>query len=65
MTSPDAPDPWILDPAVFPRRLELDLPEPLLEKLQKLAERSGRDLEEIAISLIDQQLSMQVDEPPV
>jgi len=65
MSSPDAPDPWILDPAFFPRRLELDLPEPLLEKLQQLAERSGRDLEEVALSLLDQQLSLQADEPPV
>lgn len=47
---------WRLDPEHFPRRLELRLPERILRQLDLIAELTGRDRDEIALSLIDQQL---------
>jgi plasmid stability protein len=44
----------------MPKRLSLDLPEPVLAKLRELAARSGRSVDEIALDLIEAQLS---DEP--
>lgn len=59
---------WRLDPQRLPRRVELELSEPSLRRLRDLAERSGRDLEEIVLELLDQQLSSKPgggDEPPL
>ena len=55
--TPPAAKRWRLDPARLPLRLELEMPEMLLQRLQLLSERSGRDLDEIVISLLDRQLS--------
>lgn len=55
-----AGDPWVLDPRRMPKRLSLDLPEPVLARLQERAARSGRSVDEIALDLIEAQLS---DEP--
>jgi hypothetical protein len=44
----------------MPHRLVLDLPELVLAKLRELAARSGRSVDEIALDLIEAQLS---DEP--
>ena len=52
-----AGDPWVLDPRRMPRRLVLDLPEPVLARLRELAARSGRSVDEIALDLIEAQLS--------
>jgi predicted DNA-binding protein len=42
--------------ADLPRRLELDLPPPVLERLQQLSQRSGRSIDELALELIDRAL---------
>ena len=52
-----AGDPWVLDPRRMPHRLVLDLPELVLAKLRELAARSGRSVDEIALDLIEAQLS--------
>lgn len=52
-----AADPWRLDPRQMPQRLSLDLPQPVLDRLRQLASRSGRSVDEIALDLIEAQLS--------
>ena len=48
------PDPrFRLDPARLPRRFDLTLSPELTERLQELATRSGRDLEELIIEALD------------
>lgn len=49
-----------LDPARFPRRLELELSEPLLQHLEELAMRSGRSIDDVITELLSRQM-----EPPI
>lgn len=51
------PAPLRLEPHQLPRRLELELPAPILARLEEMARACGRDLDEMALTLIDQQLS--------
>ena len=61
---PEEPDPrFRLDPARFPQRLELDLPEELVERLQRIAEQKDRSLSELIHNLVCQQLKEQAKEP--
>jgi len=57
---PDSPageaEPLRLDPAVFPRRLELQLSTEAHEQLLRLAAESGRSPSELAEHLISQSL---------
>ena len=48
-----------LDPARFPKRLDLELSEPLLRHLEELAMRSGRSLNEVITEILSRQM-----EPP-
>jgi hypothetical protein len=43
-----------LDPSRMPQRLELDLPEELLEQLMRQAERSHRSLPELIAHILSQ-----------
>lgn len=65
---PEGEERWRLDPERFPRQVVLELPEPLLEQLQQLAECRGRNLGEIVVDLLDRQLHPQgcndQEEPP-
>jgi hypothetical protein len=54
-------DRYRLDPSKFPRRLELELDPAALRQLEALAERSGRDLSEVATDLFSR---MMRDLPP-
>lgn len=45
-----------LDPAKFPKRLELELNESLLHHLEERAARSGRSLNDLISELLCQQL---------
>lgn len=58
MTPDPAPsdEHWRPDPDQLPQRLELELPASSLRRLQELAARCGRDLDEIILALLDQQL---------
>lgn len=51
------PNPWSLDPDRLPRAVAVELPEGLWRALLERARQSGRDFSEIALELIDQQLS--------
>lgn len=55
--TPDQPIAWSLDPDRFPRAVSVELSDALWRALLQRARRSGRDISEIALELIDQQLS--------
>jgi hypothetical protein len=62
--APEETDPrFRLDPARFPQRLELDLPEELVERLQRIAEQKDRSLSELIHNLVCQQLKEQAKDP--
>jgi len=44
------------DPNLFPRRLELELPAEMVERLQRRADRSGLCLAEVVVELLSAQL---------
>jgi hypothetical protein len=48
-----------LDPSLFPRRLELELPAEMIELLQRRADHSGRCLADVVVEM----LSAQLDSP--
>jgi len=62
---PDDDDPqrYRLDPAKFPRRLELELDPAVLRRLEALAERSGRSISEVAAELFGRVLGDSSPEP--
>ena len=41
-----------LDPKDFPRRIDLEVPEEVLEYLQRISERTGRSVSEIAAAIV-------------
>lgn len=49
-----------LDPARFPKRLDLELSEPLLQRLEELAMRSGRSIDDVITEILSRQM-----EPPI
>ena len=50
------PDPrFRLNPARLPRQIDLTLSPKLLERLEQLAARRSRSLDELVVELIDQQ----------
>lgn len=50
-------DPWKLDPAQFPRRLELELTDAVLGRLEQLSARTGRPVRDLAADLLAQAAS--------
>ncbi|MGA1713476.1 MAG: Arc family DNA-binding protein [bacterium] len=54
-------DRYRLDPDKFPKQLELDLPPEVLDRLQEVATRSGRSVNELILEVLDQYLQ---DPPP-
>jgi hypothetical protein len=56
----DEGEAYRLDPRQFPRRLELELSEEVLEAMQKLADATGRSVSEIATDI----LSRGIEEHP-
>jgi len=55
----DAEERYRLDPAKFPRRIDLELSEPLLSHLEQMAARRGSSIND----LITEMLSRQLDQP--
>ena len=45
-----------LDPARFPKRLDLELSETLLQHLEELARRRGRSLNEVITEILSRQM---------
>lgn len=52
----DAEQRYRLDPAKFPRRIDLELSEPLLSHLEQLADRSGRSIDDLITEMLSRQL---------
>ncbi len=57
------PDRYKLDPSKFPKRLDLELDPAALRHLQAIAERSGRDLSEVAADLFSRMMRELPPEP--
>lgn len=51
-----------LDPSRFPQRLDLELDPVVIERLQELADRSGRSISEVAAELLGRQMGDRI--PP-
>ena len=47
-------DPFRFDPKYFPKRIDLEVPEEVLAYLQRISDRTGRSISEIAAALIVQ-----------
>ncbi len=45
-----------LNPNQFPRRIELELPEKVLEEIQKIAKRTGRSFSEVATDILSRDI---------
>ena len=50
----DDTDRYQLKPDKFPRRLDLEVSEEVLDKLQRISKRTGRSISEIAAAIIVQ-----------
>ncbi len=48
-------DPFRLDPKHFPKRIDLEVPEEVVAYLQRISDRTGRSISEIAAALIAQE----------
>ena len=48
-------DPFRLDPKYFPKRIDLEVPEEVVAYLQRISDRTGRSISEIAAALIVQE----------
>ncbi len=48
-------DPCRLDPKYFPKRIDLEVPEEVVAYLQRISDRTGRSISEIAAALIVQE----------
>ena len=57
---------WKLDPEKFPKRIDLEVSEEVLYRLQKISLRTGLSITEIASALVSQgaDLSFRADEQP-
>jgi hypothetical protein len=53
LTDPD----FVLDPSLFPKRLDLDLSDEALERLRHLSARTGRSVSDLAADLLHQALA--------
>jgi hypothetical protein len=45
---------WKLDPQRFPRRIDLEVSEAVLQRLQQISLRTGRSISEVASGLVSQ-----------
>jgi len=52
MTSEDTTESLRLDPGNFPKRIELELSEEIVEKITRLAEKTGRSFSEAASDIL-------------
>ena len=56
---------WKLDPQRFPRRIDLEVSEAVLQRLQQISLRTGRSISEVASGLVSQAVdqSLPDDQP--
>jgi len=57
---------WKLDPEKFPKRIDLEVSEEVLDRLQQISLRTGLSITEIASALVAQgaELSFRSDQNP-
>lgn len=51
-------DPWRLDPAKFPQRLDLDLTEEVYGLLAAISKRTGRSIAEVALEMLSREMHL-------
>jgi predicted DNA-binding protein len=56
MSNDQQEDRYRLDPEKLPKQLDIDLDQETLERLQKVAARSGRSVDELILEILDQYL---------
>lgn len=56
MSNDQQEDRYRLDPEKFPKQLDIDLDQETLERLQEVAARSGRSVDELILEILDQYL---------
>lgn len=59
MTPDQGENTYRLDPKDFPKRLELELSDEVLEGIQRIAERTGRSVAEVITDIISRAISEQ------
>jgi predicted DNA-binding protein len=48
--------PYEIDPEKFPKQLSIDLPTEIAEHFQKLAQKTGRSIDELILEALDKEL---------
>ena len=56
MTTPGDDDSFRLDPEKLPKQLDIDLSPEVLDRLQEIAAKSGRSVDELILEILDQYL---------
>lgn len=56
MSNDQQEDRYRLDPEKLPKQLDIDLDQETLERLQEVAARSGRSVDELILEILDQYL---------
>ena len=45
-----------IDPSKLPKQIEIDVPQRLLEQLEKKSKETGRSLDELLLELLDKEM---------
>ncbi len=51
-------DPWCLDPAKFPQRVDLELTDEVYAVLVAISERTGRSIAEVAAEILSRDIHL-------
>ena len=57
-------DPWRLDPAKFPQRVDLELTDEVYAVLVAISERTGRSIAEVAAEILSRDIHLHCPPPP-
>jgi hypothetical protein len=57
-------DPWSLDPAKFPQRVDLELTDEVYAVLVAISERTGRSISEVAAEILSRDIHLHCPPPP-
>lgn len=56
MNTLDDDDRFSIDPAKLPKQLDLELPAPVFEQLNKISAKTGRSIDELILEILDSHL---------
>jgi hypothetical protein len=56
MSTLDDDDRFSIDPTKLPKQLDLELPAPVFEQLNKIAAETGRSIDELILEILDSHL---------